>query len=76
MIYYKVKPLADQVRKNVNKVDILIANELYTIKELEKFAKVTTVFVSSYFDKIEISSRKTYFMFGARFANHDTGLRY
>ena len=69
MTYYKVKKSADQTRKNVNKTDILVANELYTKKELEKFAPVQSVYVKNYFDEVQVSKNKTYFFFGARFSN-------
>lgn len=68
MKYFKVKPEADQVRKNVNKTDFLIANELYTEKELLKFMCKNSVFQQKYLDEIELPKNQTYFMFGARFA--------
>jgi len=71
MLYYKVKPSADQTRKNVNTSDILIANELYTAKEIKRFALIDSVYVTNYFDKINLSSKKTHFSFGARFANQN-----
>lgn len=72
MQYYKVKLTADNVRKNVNGTDILIKNELYTEKELLKFApkinNVNSLYVQKYFDIVNISKNDTYFFFGARFS--------
>lgn len=68
MKYYKVNTSADQTRKNVNKCDILIANELYTEKEVIKFTPLNSVYVKNYFTEVEISKNKTYFFFGARFS--------
>ena len=73
MLYYKVKPSADQfvIDKNFN---ILIANELYTVKEFGKirynFMKMGrgTIELKNKFDLIDIPKNKTYFFFGARFA--------
>ena len=68
MQYFKVNESADQTRKNVNKTDILVANELYTEKELQKFAPINSVYVQNYFTKVTISKNDTYFFFGARFS--------
>jgi hypothetical protein len=69
MLYYKVNKNADQVRKSgkVGSTDILIKNELYTKKEIEKIAPVTSVYVTNYLTAIEIPKNDTYFLFGARF---------
>lgn len=72
MIYYKVKPEYDNKKRYAYnrkrgglKIDgIWIANELYTGKELHNYC----VNLNETFDKVEISKRKIYFMFGARFA--------
>lgn len=78
MLYMRVKPDADQFVIN-KKHDILIANELYTIKEFEKlryeFLKMGrgTVELNNKFEIVDISRKQTYFFFGARFAN-DTGV--
>ena len=78
MLYMRVKPDADQFVINKNH-DILIANELYTIKEFEKlrynFLKMGrgTAALKDKFDLVDISRKQTYFFFGARFAN-DTGV--
>ena len=78
MLYMRVKPDADQFVVSKNH-DILIANELYTIKEFEKlrynFMKMGrgTAALKDKFDLVDISRKQTYFFFGARFAN-DTGV--
>jgi hypothetical protein len=69
MKYYQVLPKADQVRKFKNKTDILIANELYTEKELLKFTTPESQFANNNFKVIEVSKKQTYFLFGARFYN-------
>ena len=69
----KVKPTADNfvVDKNFN---ILVANELYTIKEFEKlrynFMKMggSTQQLKDKFELVDISKNKVYWFFGARFA--------
>ncbi len=60
MRYYKVKPEMDQKRRKDG--SIYIENELYTVKEAEKFS-----INPEYCDIVEISQRKTYWCFGARF---------
>ena len=69
MIYYRVKPEYDNKTRYIwnNKHQsvpnsILIAHELYTAKEFQKIANC-----SAWFEKVEISKRRTYFSFGARF---------
>ena len=72
MLYYKVKPDADQfvIDKNFN---ILIANELYTVKEFEKirynYLKMGrgNAALKNKFVLIDIPRKNTYFLFGARF---------
>ena len=74
MLYMRVKEKADQfiIDKNFN---ILIANELYTIREFEKirynFMKMSdsTVELKDKFNLVDIPKNKTYFFFGARFAD-------
>ncbi len=61
MKYFKVKKNADQKRRKDG--SIYIANELYTPKEAEKYN-----INPDYCDIVEISQRKTYWCFGARFA--------
>ena len=74
MTYYRVKADCDQYPKYVwvgksNKVrreDILIGEELYTPAERKKIANT-----DKFFDKVEVSSRKTYWFFGVRFAERE-----
>lgn len=61
MTYFKIKKAADQ-RKRIDG-SIYVANELYTLKEKEKYNIPV-----AYYDAIEIPKSKIYFMFGARFA--------
>lgn len=78
MLYMKVKPSADQFVIN-KKCDILVANELYTIKEFEKlryeFLKMGrgTTELKDKFEIVNISRKQTYFFFGARFSNETGG---
>ncbi len=67
MQYFKVNTNADNTRKNVNKTDILVKNELYTAKELSKFAPLESLYVQKYFTAIQVSKNDTYYFFGARF---------
>lgn len=76
MLYYRVKDEFDNytkyrfIGKNRNvfnirktdKSDILIGGELYTPREREKIANC-----DKFFDKVYISKRRVYFVFGARF---------
>lgn len=72
MTYYRVKPEYDN-RANyryvgnsnvkIKRDGILIAHELYTPRERERIAVKDSVF-----DKVEISRKKVYWFFGARFA--------
>lgn len=61
MTYYKVKPEFDQKKRRDG--SILIANELYTPREKERF-NISDKAV----DPVEISRKSVYFFFGARFA--------
>ena len=67
MQFYKVKTEADQVRFNnpLNKWH-LVANELLTIKQVEKM-KFNTKQIKKYFNKVEINKFSTYWFFGCRF---------
>lgn len=76
MKYYRVKPQYDNKQlcvikrgKYVNCGDILIARELYTIKEWEKVVKnhVFGCAPADCVEAVEVSKRKTYLFFGARF---------
>ena len=72
MTYYRVKPEYDN-RSNyryvgnsnlkIKRDGILIANELYTPRERERLSVKDCVF-----DRVEISRKKVYWFFGARFA--------
>lgn len=66
MIYYKVKKEFDQHYKNpkIHDGNILIADELYTEKELKKLPFVPL----AAFERVEISKNNIYWCFGARFA--------
>jgi len=60
MLYFKIKKEFDQEKRKDN--SILIQNELYTRKELEKYnIPLNRV------DTIEVSKKDIYFLFGARF---------
>lgn len=70
MTYYRVKPQYDnQTRYRWNNHHqgvpdgIVIGNELYTPCEYARLAMCP-----EWFDRVEISRRRTYFFFGARFA--------
>jgi len=67
MKYYKVKPKCDQLRYATGKrgLGYLIANELYTEKQVQKV--FISIAFNDCFDIVEISSKKTFWMFGARF---------
>jgi hypothetical protein len=73
MLYYKVKPEGDQFVID-KKFNILVANELYTVREFEKirynFLKMggSPSKLKDKFSLIDIPNNKTYFFFGARFA--------
>lgn len=60
MRYYQVKAEKDQCRRSDG--SILIGGELYTARELEKF-KIRSCYVIP----VEVSKKKIYFFFGARF---------
>lgn len=60
MLYYQVKPECDQKKRCDD--SILIANELYTPREKERFA-----ISDEAVDAVQVSKRSVYFFFGARF---------
>lgn len=60
MQFFKVKPEFDN--KSRPDGSILIANELYTEREVKRFG-----IPACRLDSIEVSPRDTYFCFGARF---------
>ena len=64
MIYYRVLPQYDQKNKNkgILNGNIYVANELYTLKEVEKQDLNT-----AYLKKIEVPKNKVYWFFGVRF---------
>lgn len=64
MVYYRVKEQFDQAYKNskVHDDNVYIGKELYTEKEVER-EKLN----KNYMEKIEVSKRKVYWNFGARF---------
>ena len=75
MTYYKVKPEHDNVKllrysgKYWYYDGILVGNELYTEKELVKRRILTAFGVHpGMFERVEISRKKIYWFFGARFA--------
>ncbi len=66
MKYFKVKPASDQVSASIRfKMHILVANELYTAKEIEK-AKVNVFYLEKHFDLIEENPKNTFWIFGTR----------
>ena len=71
MLYYKVKPTADQIRVGIRtKTGFLVADELYTSNEIEKAISESRIdygFLKNHFIRLEISKHKTYWFFGARF---------
>ena len=71
MTYYRVKPQYDNFRliRDHKYHGLLIANELYTGKELVKNKILLCYGVQhDFFEKVEISRKKIYWFFGARFA--------
>lgn len=68
MRFYKVKPEADQVHTGTRTkyTGTLIANELYTAKEIAK-RQISPEKVAKHMDSVEISRKGTFWMFGARF---------
>lgn len=75
MTYYRVNSAFDNVQiiKNRKISGFLVANELYTEKELEKLLNGARLrghgikATSQAFEKVEINKNKTYWFFGARF---------
>lgn len=64
MLYYKVKSKHDNIYRSDG--SILVANELYTSKEIERF-KIPAVAV----EVVKVSKRDICFFFGARFENSE-----
>lgn len=65
MQYYRVLPQYDQQYKNpkIHDGNIYIANELYTVREVEK--QQLNV---AYMELVDIPKTNVYWFFGARFA--------
>lgn len=61
MLFYKITADADQQPRRDG--SILVADELYTPKEVEQF-KIKPQF----YEVVEVPKDKVYYMFGARFA--------
>ena len=74
MKYYKVKAEFDQFKIDGNG-NFLVANELYTKREVGKIREKYEHFhrkaynFDRMFEVVEISKRKIYWLFGARFAS-------
>ena len=68
MLYYRVPARLDQHYRNpsVHDGNILIGGELYTAKEMEKYH-----LCKEEFELINVSSRKIYWSFGARFLEEE-----
>jgi len=62
MKFYKVKKEADQKRNA--KINLYIKDELFTEKEVEKYS-----LNKNFLEVVEVKKNKTYWFFGARFAN-------
>ena len=77
MLYYQVRKEFDNAPKihcrsgrtlHRYKSDIWIENELYTPGEINKLKKQGIEINYRYFNIVDIPKNKTYFFFGARFA--------
>jgi hypothetical protein len=69
MKYYRVKPEYDnktQYSKRGKYAGIYVGNELYTEKEVER-----RHLNPGYMELVEVSKKKTYWFFGARFAQSE-----
>lgn len=67
MKYFKVNTTSDQIKHSIRfKENFLIANELYTQKEIDKSGH-SKEFINKHFTTIETSPKNTHFSFGARF---------
>lgn len=64
MLYYRVKPQYDNCYKNpkIHDGSIYVAKELYTEKEVQK-----QNLNRNFLEPVEISKKKIYWFFGARF---------
>ena len=62
-------PLSHRTKSGVRVYDgILVGNELYTLKEWEKLTARNLQNLDRYAEPVEINRNKTYWFFGARFA--------
>lgn len=61
MMFYKITADADQQPRRDG--SILVADELYTPEEVERFR-----IKPQFYEAVEVAEEKTYYMFGARFA--------
>ena len=60
MKYFKIKPEFDQRKRKDG--SILVENELYTEREMNRYEIPT-----EYTEPIELDRKETYWLFGARF---------
>lgn len=70
MLYYKVLPQASQLKANIRfKNNTLVANELYTANEIKQalLRGESIEFIAKNFEKKAISTKKVFWLFGARF---------
>lgn len=86
MKYYKVRMKYDQIRYWKKRKShhalffggFLIGNELYTEKELERLTKVhfeRYTPISEIFEPVEISRKRIFWSFGARFYDYNNELK-
>ena len=61
MLFYKITADADQQPRRDG--SILVADELYTPEEVERFR-----IKPQFYEAVEVPEGKVYYMFGARFA--------
>ena len=61
MLYYRITADADQRPRRDG--SILVENELYTPEEIERYR-----IKPQFYEAVEVSKDKVYYMFGARFA--------
>jgi hypothetical protein len=66
MVYYRVKPEADQKHKNpkIHDGNVYISGEIYTAGEVER-QKLNP----AHLEKINVKKTETYWCFGARFTH-------
>lgn len=75
MKYFQVNATSDQTKcRVIYKHQILVANELYTEREVQKAINngwVSAGFVHKHMTAIQCSPKNTHFFFGARFQNNN-----